>query len=274
MDRPPGWADSLFAGRSRADKEADQDAMLKVMIVFGGALVLLLVGLHALFRMVGLQLGWWSAPVFVPLFVWLLGSAGLRRSLRPVELDELRWRERLAGAGMLLIVLWLVWPLWAGPALVTSTKGDILKTAAHRARLGSVAVYDPTGSLGCPEVSVGLTPLSRCGTWDGAVEVAAALLSPASADENVRHGEHFAIAARARLVPMERSADLKHVVEAFATALAKAVPNLSHEERAETTRHFGDSLAVIAEHTPGEAIPTVRRIVEATERELGSDSST
>ena len=163
---------------------------------------------------------------------------------------------------------------WAGPALVTSTKGDILKTAAHRARLGSVAVYDPTGSLGCPEVSVGLTPLSRCGTWDGAVEVAAALLSPASADENVRHGEHFAIAARARLVPMERSADLKHVVEAFATALAKAVPNLSHEERAETTRHFGDSLAVIAEHTPGEAIPTVRRIVEATERELGSDSST
>jgi hypothetical protein len=115
MDRPPGWADSLFAGRSRADKEADQDTMLKVMIVFGGALVLLLVGLHALFRMVGLQLGWWSAPVFVPLFVWLFAAAGLRRSLRSVELDELRWRERLAGAGMLLIVLWLVWPLWAGP---------------------------------------------------------------------------------------------------------------------------------------------------------------
>jgi hypothetical protein len=31
---------------------------------------------------------------------------------------------------------------------------------------------------------------------------------------------------------------------------------------------------VIAEHTPGEAIPTVRRIVEATARELGPDSST
>jgi hypothetical protein len=72
---------------------------------------------------------------------------------------------------------------------------------------------------------------------------------------------------------MERSADFKHVVEAFATALAETVPNLSHEERAEATRHFGDSLAVIAEHT-GEAIPTVRRIVEATERELGSDAST
>ena len=36
---------------------------------------------------------------------------------------------------------------WDGPALVTSTKGDILQSAAHRARRGPVAVYDPTGSL-------------------------------------------------------------------------------------------------------------------------------
>lgn len=97
---------------------------------------------------------------------------------------------------------------WDGPALVTSTKGDILKTAAHRARRGPVAVYDPTGSLGHPEVSVGFSPLSRCGSWDGAVEVAAALLSPASADESVRHGEHFAIAARALLAPLFHAAAL------------------------------------------------------------------
>ena len=97
---------------------------------------------------------------------------------------------------------------WDGPALVTSTKGDILQSAAHRARRGPVAVYDPTGSLGHPEVSVGFSPLSRCGTWDGAVEVAAALLSPASADESVRHGEHFAIAARALLAPLFHAAAL------------------------------------------------------------------
>lgn len=66
---------------------------------------------------------------------------------------------------------------WAGPALVTSTKGDILHSAAHRARVGPVAVYDPTGSLGHPQASVGFSPLSRCESWDGAVEVAAALLS-------------------------------------------------------------------------------------------------
>ncbi|MHB8492098.1 MAG: type IV secretory system conjugative DNA transfer family protein, partial [Solirubrobacteraceae bacterium] len=97
---------------------------------------------------------------------------------------------------------------WAGPALVTSTKGDILHSAAHRARRGPVALYDPTGSLGHPEVSVGFSPLARCQTWDGAVEVAAALLSPASADESVRHGEHFAIAARAMLAPLFHAAAL------------------------------------------------------------------
>jgi type IV secretion system protein VirD4 len=44
----------------------------------------------------------------------------------------------------------------------------------------------------------------------GAVEVAAALLSPASADESVRHGEHFAIAARALLAPLFHAAALAH----------------------------------------------------------------
>ncbi|MGH2879969.1 MAG: type IV secretory system conjugative DNA transfer family protein [Solirubrobacteraceae bacterium] len=97
---------------------------------------------------------------------------------------------------------------WDGPALVTSTKGDILKTAAHRAQFGPVALYDPTGSLADPQVSVGFSPLARCGSWDGAVEVAAALLSPASSDETVRHGEHFAIAARALLAPLLHAAAL------------------------------------------------------------------
>ena len=96
---------------------------------------------------------------------------------------------------------------WYGPALVTSTKGDILATAA-RARCGPVAVYDPTGSLGHPEATVGFSPLARCATWDGAVEVAAAMLSPAGEDETVRHGEHFAVAARALLAPLFHAAAL------------------------------------------------------------------
>lgn len=115
-DRAPGWADALLAGRSRADKEAEQDAFLRAIIVVGGVVVLLLVGLHALFTAVGLQLGWWAAPVFAPSFAWLLVSAGLARLLRPVALERLRWRERLTGGALLAVLLWTFWPLWAGPA--------------------------------------------------------------------------------------------------------------------------------------------------------------
>lgn len=91
---------------------------------------------------------------------------------------------------------------WEGAVLATSTKGDILAGADLRSRVGPVAVYDPTGSLGHPDVSVGFSPLSRCGTWDGAVEVASALLSPVGDDRSVRHGEHFSTAARALLAPL------------------------------------------------------------------------
>ncbi|MGO9322469.1 MAG: hypothetical protein ACLQBY_16955 [Solirubrobacteraceae bacterium] len=115
MDRPPGWADTLMAGRSRADKEADQDARLKALLVVGSAAALVIVALHALFSVVGLQLGWWSAPVFVPVFVWALCSAAMNRVLRPVELDGLRWPARLKGAALLAFLLWVCWGWWAGP---------------------------------------------------------------------------------------------------------------------------------------------------------------
>ncbi len=99
MDRPPGWADSLFAGRSRADREADQDAMLKVTVVLGGVVVLLLVGLHALFTTVGLQLGWWSAPAFAP----LLGKVIARYARTElVVLDELGYLALPDGAAELV----------------------------------------------------------------------------------------------------------------------------------------------------------------------------
>jgi type IV secretion system protein VirD4 len=95
---------------------------------------------------------------------------------------------------------------WDGPVLATSTKGDLLAGAGIRARRGPVAVYDPTGSLGQQYMSVGFSPLSRCGTWDGAVEVSNALLSPVGADQSVRHGEHFSTAARALLAPLFHAA--------------------------------------------------------------------
>lgn len=115
LDRPPGWADTLMAGRSRADKEADQDARMKALLVIGAAATLLILALHAIFSAVGLQFGWWSAPVFAPVFAWGLFSAAMNRVLRPVELDRWRWPQRLKGAGLLAVSLWVCWGWWAGP---------------------------------------------------------------------------------------------------------------------------------------------------------------
>lgn len=115
LDRPPGWADTLMAGRSRADKEADQDARMKALLLVGSAVALLILALHAIFSAVGLRFGWWSAPAFVPVFAWALLSAATNRVLRPVELDGWRWPARLKGAGLLAFLLWCCWGLWAGP---------------------------------------------------------------------------------------------------------------------------------------------------------------
>ena len=115
LDRPPGWADTLLAGRSRADKEADQDARLKALLLIGSAGALVILALHAIFSIVGLRLGWWSAPVFVPVFAWALCSAAMNRVLRPVELDRWRWPARLKATGLLAVVLRVCWGLWAGP---------------------------------------------------------------------------------------------------------------------------------------------------------------
>ena len=145
MDRPPGWADSLFAGRSHADREADQDAMLRVLLVLGGIAVLLIVALNALFTMVGLQLGWWSAPAFAPLLFWSFACAVSNRVLRPVEIDVLSWRHRLAVAGMLAVTMWLVWPLWAGPTAKAwkAAHGGITAVFGPRYPLGAVLGSSP-----------------------------------------------------------------------------------------------------------------------------------
>jgi hypothetical protein len=115
MDGPPRWAETLLAGRSRADKEADQDARLKALLLVGALVVFLILGLRAVFSLAGLQLGWWSAPVFVPAFAWALFSAAMNRVLRPVELDGWRWPARLKVAGLLAFLLWVCWGWWAGP---------------------------------------------------------------------------------------------------------------------------------------------------------------
>jgi hypothetical protein len=116
LDRPPGWADSLTAGRSRSDKETDRDAFGKVMLLATVLLVPLLLAAHAILTVTGSRFGWWSAPVFGPLLAWLLASAVMSRVLRPVKLNGLRWKARLTLAAPFGLVFWACWSLWAGPA--------------------------------------------------------------------------------------------------------------------------------------------------------------
>ncbi|MGA9314097.1 MAG: hypothetical protein WBV77_05645 [Solirubrobacteraceae bacterium] len=117
MDGPPSWVESYVAGRSRAEREADQDMMVRGMVLIGAVVGLVLLGLSAMFEMVGLQFGIWSFPAFVPLLVWAFGCAVSGHVWRPVEFDLLRWPERLKAAAVLLVVMWLVWPLWSGPTV-------------------------------------------------------------------------------------------------------------------------------------------------------------
>ena len=89
--------------------------MVKGMLLVVSVLGAVILGLDELFSFVGLRFGWWAAPVFVPVLVWLLVSALAQRVLRPVELDGWRWGQRLRTAAVLAFVLWVVWGWWAGP---------------------------------------------------------------------------------------------------------------------------------------------------------------
>jgi hypothetical protein len=83
---------------------------------------------------------------------WLLACAACNRVLRPVELDGLRWRQRLYGAGMLAVTLWVAWPLWAGP-----TAGAWKAAHGGFGGVGSGVPRYPLGAvLGASPVAMGL----------------------------------------------------------------------------------------------------------------------
>ncbi|MEO8899010.1 MAG: type IV secretory system conjugative DNA transfer family protein [Candidatus Dormibacter sp.] len=63
---------------------------------------------------------------------------------------------------------------WDGPAIVTSTKSELVDlTAGHRTSIGPVSIYDPTGEIGDRHPSVSWSPLTGCGDLDVAWTVAA-----------------------------------------------------------------------------------------------------
>ena len=145
LDRPPGWADSLTAGRSRADKETDRDALTKGILLAVAVLGPLILLARSILTAAGLRFGWWSAPVFAPLLVWFFISAAASRGLRPVELDGLRWPARLGLAGALAVVLCACWGLWAGPTAQAwkSAHGGFAAVGGPRYPLDAVLSASP-----------------------------------------------------------------------------------------------------------------------------------
>jgi type IV secretion system protein VirD4 len=62
---------------------------------------------------------------------------------------------------------------WAGPAIATSTKSELVElTAGHRQSLGPVYVYDPTGEIGGRFRTVTWSPITGCDDLDRAWTIA------------------------------------------------------------------------------------------------------
>lgn len=71
---------------------------------------------------------------------------------------------------------------WDGPVIATSVKGDLVEhTIAQRQTAGEVWVYDPTGSTG--QAAAGWNPLAGSNDWQGALRMAAWLVSTGRAGE-------------------------------------------------------------------------------------------
>jgi hypothetical protein len=124
--------------------------MVRAIVLIGGVVGLLLFGLNTVFAAVGLQFGLWSVPALVPVCAWLFACAVMRRTWRPVEFDVLGWSQRFGMGGVLLVVLWLVWPLWAGPT-----------AKAWRAAHGGFASVKLTGTPSFPlHIALGSSPIA------------------------------------------------------------------------------------------------------------------
>jgi type IV secretion system protein VirD4 len=90
---------------------------------------------------------------------------------------------------------------WKGPIIATSVKADLIAASyEHRKTLGKVWVYDPTESS--TRDHAGWSPLDACGTWPGAMRMAAWLCEAAQPRvDTVNDGDYWYSQARRALAP-------------------------------------------------------------------------
>ncbi|WP_158257346.1 type IV secretory system conjugative DNA transfer family protein [Kineococcus xinjiangensis] len=96
-----------------------------------------------------------------------------------------------------------------GAVVVTSTKHDVLHaTASARGRMGTLWVFDPSGSQPIPPNARALhwTPVNSASTWDGARAIADAMVDASQAGVGVENSSHWTESAKALLAPLLRAA--------------------------------------------------------------------
>ena len=104
--------------------------------------------------------------------------------------------------------------LLAGGAVVTtSTKDDVLHaTSRQRARIGHVAMFDPSGTVSCPSFvqRIGWSPIDAAATWDGAVLTAASMVDASRLRARGSGSpDHWTERAGALLAPLLHAAALE-----------------------------------------------------------------
>lgn len=163
-----------------------------------------------------------------------------------------------------------------GPVVSTSTKLDVLHaTATNRSRSGRIWVFDPSGSEPLPPGALELhwTPVTGARTWDGAREMADAMVGASNTGKGVENATHWTESAKAVLAPFLHAAalagrtvqDVRHWVSVSAFQEVGAILEQAGAE------HAADDLAAVAqteERERSSILSTTRLVLNA----YGSDT--
>ena len=150
-----------------------------------------------------------------------------------------------------------------GPVIAASTKADVLaSTWAARSRIGPVLLFDPSGSVPCPNgvEPVGWSPLALSGSWDGAILVAESMVRAARRSER-GESSHWSERAGALLAAVFHAGALEQ----------RPVPDVL----AAVNRHDPDEVrATLARHGAERALDLLEGIVATDGREQSGIWST
>jgi type IV secretory pathway TraG/TraD family ATPase VirD4 len=97
------------------------------------------------------------------------------------------------------------------PAIVTSTKDDVVRTMAHARGDGTVMLFDPSGTVTPPPGvrRVGYSPTRQSRQWDGAVLATRTLLDVQALARGNRGEDHWSERAGALIAPLLHASALR-----------------------------------------------------------------